>query len=171
MMSATNVSDHITLGEATLSATAKARGIDNTKPSAKVLANMRHVAQTIFEPVRQHVAKNKKLYVSSFFRCALLNVAVGGSSSSQHVRGEAMDIDADVYNNGTNAEVFEYIRDHCNFDQLIIEGITGGKIAWVHVSAKLEGKNRKAILFMYKDKNGKTVYENYSLKRYKELVY
>lgn len=160
-----NISDHITYNEATISNTAKAKGIDNT-PNETQLANMGIVAKYIFEPVRTHF--NAPIKVSSFFRCAELNVAVGGSKTSQHVQGCAIDMDGDVYGSPTNKQIFEYIRDNLEFDQLIIEGITNGKMAWVHCSYKESG-NRGQVLFMYK-KDGKSVYEAYSEKRYMELV-
>lgn len=161
-----NISDHISYKEATYSPTAKAKGIDNT-PSDDVINRMKLVAENIFEPVRLHF--DSPIYISSFFRCAKLNVAIGGSKTSAHVTGEALDMDGDVYDSPSNKQIFEYIRDNLKFDQLIIEGITGGKMAWVHCSCKATG-NRNQILFMYISK-GKTVYEPYSEARYKKLIY
>jgi zinc D-Ala-D-Ala carboxypeptidase len=161
-----DISRHLSYGEATQSNTAKARGIKNEPPHT-VLLNMCHVAETVFEKARLHFGG--PLFVSSFYRSPELNKAIGGSATSQHCKGEAMDIDGDVYPTATNKQVFEFIKDHCDFDQLIVEGIEGGKIAWVHVSSKKNG-NRKKILFMYKS-GGRTVYENYSQARYKQLVY
>lgn len=161
-----NISEHINYKEATYSPTAKAKGISNT-PSEDVVKRMKLVAKMIFEPVRTHF--DKPIYISSFFRCSDLNVAIGGSKTSAHVNGEALDMDGDVYDSPDNKQIFEYIRDNLKFDQLIIEGITNGKMAWVHCSYKDTG-NRNQILFMYKDK-GKTVYEPYSLDRYKKLIY
>lgn len=159
------ISPHISYAEAVASATAKSRGIDNTPP-ASVLSTMKYTAEKIFEPVRKHFGKPIK--VSSFYRSPVLNKAIGGSGTSQHCLGEALDMDGDTYGSPTNKQIFEFIRDNLSFDQLIVEGITGGKIAWVHCSIKKSG-NRSQILFMYK-KNGKTVYEPYSNKRYIELV-
>lgn len=159
-----NISDHISYKEATYSPTAKAKGIKN-EPSADVLKRMKLVAVNIYEKVRAALGP---AYISSFFRCADLNVAIGGSKTSAHVNGEALDMDGDVYDSPTNKEIFEYIRDNLKFDQLIIEGVEDGKMAWVHCSYKATG-NRNQILFMYKDK-GKTVYEPYSLARYKKLI-
>jgi zinc D-Ala-D-Ala carboxypeptidase len=159
------LSNNLTLGEATISNTAKARGIDNTPPPA-VIANMQHLAEQVFQKVRTHFGG--PLFVSSFYRSPALNKAIGGSATSQHCKGEAMDIDGDVYPTASNKQVFEYIRDNCPFDQLIVEGIENGRIAWVHVSLKKSG-NRNQILLMY-SKGGKTVYEPYALARYKALV-
>lgn len=161
-----NISEHITLGEATMSPTAKAKGIDNT-PTPDIIENMKYVAVNVFEKVRAHF--NKPIKVSSFYRSPKLNQVIGGSATSQHSLGLAMDMDGDVYGSPSNKEIFEYIKNNLNFDQLIVEGITNGQIAWIHCSLKKNG-NRKEILFMYKNSQGKTIYENYSDKRYKELV-
>ena len=160
-----NISPHITYAEAIYSATAKAKGIANI-PDELILVNMQLVAEHIFEPVRNHFGKPIK--VSSFYRCGALNKAIGGSLTSQHVSGQALDMDGDVYSSPSNKQIFEFIRDNLDFDQLIIEGITGGVMAWVHCSYKPKG-NRNQILFMYA-KGEKNVYEAYSLERYKELV-
>jgi zinc D-Ala-D-Ala carboxypeptidase len=161
------VSEHLTLGEATISGTAKSLGINNT-PSKDVLEVMKHTAVNIFEKVRAHFG-GRPIYVSSFYRAPEVNKAIGGSATSQHCKGEAMDLDGDVYENASNKQIFEFIRDNLQFDQLITEGVAGGKIAWVHVSLKKTG-NRKQISFMYKS-SGKTVYEPYTAQRYKQLVY
>ena len=160
-----NISPHITYAEATNSQTAKAKGIKNIPPP-EVLDRMKLVARMIFEACRLYFGK--PIFVSSFYRCPDLNVAIGGSKTSSHVKGEAMDMDGDVYGSPSNKEIFEFIRDNLKFDQLIIEGITNGKMAWVHCSYK--ATNRNQVLFMYKDK-GKTVYEPYSEARYKKLIY
>lgn len=159
-----NISEHITYGEATNSPTAKAKGIKNV-PDATTLKRMKLVAVNIYEKV---MAALGPAYISSFYRSPDLNVAIGGSKTSSHPRGEALDMDGDVYGSPSNKQIFEYIRDNLEFDQLIIEGITDGKMAWVHCSYKETG-NRKNILFMYK-KNGKTIYEAYTDDRYKELI-
>lgn len=172
-----NISKNITWGEATASATAKVRGIKNV-PDSKAISNMKYTAAQIFQKVRDHFGAPIK--ITSFFRSAALNKAIGGSGTSQHCTGEALDMDGDVYGAPSNAQIFEFIRDNLVFDQLIVEGIVDGQIAWVHTSVRKTG-NRKEILFMYYYKNGKTVpagtpgcvkkYEKYSPERYKVLVY
>lgn len=166
-MTITELSRNLTVAEGIRSATAKARGIDNT-PSLDVLKNMRYTAETIFQKTRDHFGDHR-IHVSSFYRSPDLNVAVGGSRTSQHCRGEALDLDGDVYGYPSNKQIFEFIRDCLEFDQLIIEGIKNGRMDWVHVSRKRTG-NRKQILFMYKNAAGKTIYENYNLTRYRELI-
>lgn len=160
-----NISTNITWGEATASATAKAKGIINV-PDAATIKRMKLTATMIFQKVRDHFGKPLK--VTSFYRSPALNKAIGGSTTSQHCLGEAIDMDGDVYGSPSNKQIFEFIRDNLTFDQLIVEGIYNRNIAWIHASYKTTG-NRNKIMFMYV-RNGKTVYENYSLKRYKELV-
>lgn len=157
-----NISKHITYEESIRSETALKMGIKNI-PNKDIIESMKITANKIFEPVREFLGKPIK--VNSFYRSPELNKAIGGSGTSQHCLGEAIDLDTD----NDNKKIFEFIMDNLDFDQLIIEGISKGKMAWVHCSYKSDG-NRKQILFMYKQ-NGKTIYQNYSAKRYSELIY
>lgn len=147
-----NISDHISLKEAIRSNTAKRLGIDNM-PDNETLVTMQITAQHVFEPLRQHF--NEPIYISSFYRCKELNTAIGGSSKSQHCKGEAIDID-DVYSKATNADFFNYIKDRLEFDQLIWEFGDDESPDWVHVSYSL-GNNRMRILKAIKE-NGRTKY-------------
>ena len=147
-----NISDHISLKEAIRSNTAKRLGIDNM-PDNDTLVTMQITAQHLFEPLRNHF--NEPIYISSFYRCEELNKAIGGSASSQHCKGEAIDID-DVYSKVTNADFFNYIKDRLEFDQLIWEFGDDENPDWVHVSYNL-GRNRMRILKAIKE-NGKTKY-------------
>ena len=151
------VSKNISYKEATHSTTAKRLGIDNT-PNAEQFSNMIYVAENVFQPIREHF--NTPIYISSFFRSEALNKAIRGSSSSTHMKGEAMDLDADVYGGVTNADIFNYIKDNLEFDQLIWEFGTDEEPAWVHVSLS-KRTNRNQILKAYKV-NGKTKYEIYA---------
>ena len=151
------VSKNISYKEATHSTTAKRLGIDNT-PDAEQFSNMIYVAENVFQPVREHFGV--PIYVSSFFRSEALNSAIRGSSSSTHMKGEAMDLDADVFGKVTNAQIFHYIKDNLEFDQLIWEFGTETEPAWVHVSLS-KGNNRNQIL-VAKKVEGKTVYEFYN---------
>jgi len=140
-----NISKHITVAEATKSQNAVRAGIDNT-PNDEQLTAMKLVAEKCFEPLR--VWYGKPIGVSSFFRNSDVNKLAKGSKTSQHVKGEAIDIDADLFNNGiTNAEIFNYIKDNLEFDQLIWEYGTDKNPAWVHVSYSAKG-NRKQILYI-----------------------
>lgn len=145
-----NLSEFITYEEAIKSKTALRLGIDNT-PDDTQLDNMMYVAKVIFDPVRKFVGG--PLLASSFFRSKELNDAVPGSSkTSQHMTGEALDLDADGYMYGTNLAIFEYIKRNLDFDQLIGEYPDEfGTFAWVHVSAKKKG-NRREILVKLKAK-------------------
>lgn len=145
------ISEFLTYGEATKSPTAIRLGIAND-PTEEHLENMKHVAREIFDPVRRFVGG--PLHASSFYRSLALNNAIGGSSStSQHMKGEAIDIDCDTFGNGSNIGVFSYIKKYLEFDQLILEyPDTQGNPSWVHVSLRRDGKNRKQILVKLKAK-------------------
>lgn len=134
------VTEHISFDEATISQTATRKGIINI-PNNQQLENMKLVAEKCFEPVREHFGVPLK--VSSFFRCEKLNKAVGGASNSQHVKGQAIDIQAT--SNITNAQIFEYIKKNLEFDQLIWEYGTNDNPAWVHVSFS-NTHNRKQVI-------------------------
>lgn len=151
------VSKNISYKEATHSTTAKRLGIDNT-PNAEQFSNMVYVAENVFQPIREHFGV--PIYVSSFFRSEALNKAVRGSSSSTHIKGEAMDLDADVFEGVTNAQIFEYIKNNLEFDQLIWEFGTDENPAWVHVSLS-KRNNRKQVLKAVRV-DGKTHYEIYA---------
>jgi len=150
------LSPNLSLAEVTKSATAIKRGIANA-PTQEHLQNLKRVAVHVFQPIREHFGK--PLAVSSGYRSAELNELIGGSKKSQHSKGEALDLDADVYSGLTNAAVFNYIKDHLTFDQLIWEFGTDEEPAWVHVSYKAEG-NRGEVLVAYKD-NNKTRYKKW----------
>jgi hypothetical protein len=148
------ISDHITYAEAIHSNTAKRKGIDNT-PNPTQIAAMITVAEMVFEPLRKWA--NGAIKVNSFFRSSSLNEAIGGVSSSQHCKGEAIDLD-DVYGNKSNAEMFMYIRENLDFDQLIWEFGTDMNPNWIHVSYVDKDQNRNRCLRAYKE-DGKTKYK------------
>jgi len=150
------LSKHLSLNEVTTSGTAKRLGIDNN-PTPEHLANLKLVAEKIFEPIRTHFGKPIK--VSSGYRSKALNEATPGSSpTSQHSSGEALDLDQDGMNTGvTNKMVFDYIKNNLIFDQLIWEFGTDTNPDWVHVSYESTGKQRKQILRAVRE-NGKTKY-------------
>lgn len=139
--------------EAVESYTAKRRGIDNT-PGDYELTNMTALAENIFEPLREWVGGPIK--INSFFRSVELNKAIGGSSKSQHCQGRAIDID-DVYGHKTNAEMYNWIKENLNFDQMIWEFGTDDNPDWVHISYVSEDGNRNRCLKAEK-KDGKTTY-------------
>ena len=129
------ISEHITLDEATFSATALRKKINNNPPD-EVLQKMKLVAEKCFEPLRLWYGQPIK--VNSFYRCPELNKAVGGAKNSQHVTGEAIDLSAG--SKEENKKLFDWCKTHLYFDQLIWE--YGG--VWVHISYKSQG-NRKQV--------------------------
>jgi hypothetical protein len=148
------ISDHITYAEAIHSNTAKRKGIDNT-PTANQIAAMKLLAEKIFEPLRKWVGGPIK--VNSFFRSEALNEAIGGVSSSQHCKGQAIDID-DVYGKKTNADMYHWIQTNLNYDQMIWEFGTDMQPNWIHISYVSEEKNRNKCLKAYKE-HGRTKYK------------
>jgi zinc D-Ala-D-Ala carboxypeptidase len=149
------ISDHITYAEAIHSNTAKRRGIDNT-PNPTQVETMKVTAEKIFEPLRKFVGGPIK--VNSFFRSPELNTAIGGSKTSQHCKGQAIDID-DVFGYKTNAEMYNWIKENLNFDQMIWEFGTDMNPNWVHISYVSDEDNRNRCLKAYKDEYNKTKYK------------
>jgi zinc D-Ala-D-Ala carboxypeptidase len=152
------LSKNLSLLEMTNSQTAKRLGISN-QPTEAHLASMKVLAENIFQPIRKHFTK--PIWISSGYRSEALNKAVGGSATSQHSKGEAIDIDMDGHKGPTNAEVFNYIKENLNFDQLIWEFGSKTSPDWVHVSYKKGGPQRKQILRAVRNSTGKTIYENW----------
>ncbi len=148
------ISDHITYAEAIHSNTAKRRGIDNTPSEVQVLS-MKLLAAKVFEPLRKWVGGPIK--VNSFFRSVALNEAIGGAASSQHCKGQAIDID-DVYGRKTNAEMYKWIQENLDYDQMIWEFGTDTQPNWIHVSYVSKEENRNKCLKAYKE-HGKTKYK------------
>ncbi len=149
-----NISKHISYKEGIKSITADRLGIDN-KPGQVELVNMEVIAERIFEPLREWVGG--PIRINSFYRSPKLNKAIGGSKRSQHIEGRAMDID-DTYGHKTNAEMFNFIKQNLDFDQMIWEFGTDDNPNWVHVSYVSEDSNRNRCLKAYKDANNKTKY-------------
>ena len=148
------ISDHITYAEAIHSQTAKRKGIDNT-PNPNQIEAMKLLAEKVFEPLREWVGGPIK--VNSFFRSPDLNTAIGGSKTSQHCKGQAIDID-DVYGYKTNSEMYHWIKENLSFDQMIWEFGSDENPDWVHVSYVSEDANRNRCLKAYRE-NGKTQYK------------
>jgi len=145
------LSKNLSLKEAIKSNTATRLGIKN-EPEQWEINNLRAVAENIFQPVRDHFGV--PIGVSSGYRCKELNKAIGGSKYSQHMIGEALDIDADIYGKVTNAEIFNYIKNNLEWDQMIWEFGDDEEPNWVHVSYKESGGNRKQLRRAYKDEKG-----------------
>lgn len=151
------LSENLTLAEVTKSQTATRLGIDN-KPTRVHLKALKAVAANIFQPVRDHF--KIPIAVTSGYRSEALNKAIGGSQNSQHSKGEALDLDADVLGGTENQYIFHYIHQHLVFDQLIWEFGTDDNPAWVHVSFKADGTNRMEVLQAVRQ-GGKTIYKRW----------
>ena len=148
------LSQHLDLSEVIRSESAKRNGISNM-PIALHIENFKLLAEKVFEPVRLHFGC--PIHISSGYRSVELNKCIGGSLTSQHCTGEAIDIDMDNSTSGvTNKMVFDYIKDNLVYDQIINEF----DYSWVHVSYAANGKNRKQVLKAVRA-NGKTIYQNY----------
>ena len=148
------ISEHISYKEGVYSRTATRLDISN-EPNNEQMDNMCLLAQEVFEPLRMWVGGPIK--INSFFRSPELNKAIGGSTKSQHCHGQAIDID-DTFNRATNAEMYEFIKEHLDFDQMIWQFGDEDNPDWVHVSYVSEAKNRNRCLQAYKE-NGKTKYK------------
>ena len=149
------LSKHLCLAEVTRSETAKRKGVSNM-PTPEHLENFKLLAEKVFEPIREHF--KVPIHISSGYRSKELNKAIGGSSSSEHCEGRAIDIDMDGSASGvTNKQVFDFIKENLNFNQLINEF----DYSWVHVSYNPNGKQRKQVLRAVKS-GGKTSYVPYS---------
>lgn len=142
------ISKHLELSELIRSESAKRLGVSNM-PTPEHIENLKLLANNIFEPIREHF--NVPIRISSAYRSNILNKSIGGANKSQHSIGQAIDIDMDG-TNIKNSEIFDFIKNNLDFDQLINEF----DFSWVHVSyAK---NNRKEILIASKI-NGKTIYK------------
>ena len=149
------LSKNLSLAEVVRSESAKRRGINNL-PTAEHLENLKDLALNVFQPIRDHF--KVPIYISSGYRSRILNNAVNGATKSQHCSGQAIDIDVDG-TSITNKQVFDYIKDNLDFDQLIFEFGTDKNPDWVHVSYSKDN-NRKQVLRA--KRNGiKTYYTNY----------
>jgi len=150
------LSTNLTLAEVTRSESAKRNGISN-EPTAEHIENFKKLANKVFQPIRSNFGV--PIHISSGYRSAALNKFVKGSATSQHCTGEAIDIDMD----GTtisNKQIFDFIKNHLKFDQLIWEFGTDKNPDWVHVSYEASGSQRGQILKAIK-KSGKIAYVPY----------
>ena len=143
-----NLSAHVTLAEFTYSDSAVKHGINNQMSESQI-ASAKLLCENVFEPLRIYL--NTPIKISSGFRSAQLNKLIKGSTTSQHSKGEAIDINVGKIG-------FDFIKNTLDFDQLIWEFGNDENPSWVHVS--FSSKNRKQVLKATK-KNGKTIYSNY----------
>ena len=148
------LTENFSLSEMIVSPTAKRLGLSNT-PTPEHIENMRYCCEKILEPVRAHFGKS--VQINSSYRSPLVNKAVGGSKTSQHVNGQAIDFEIPGIDNKV---VADWIGDNLEFDQVILEFYTKGdkNSGWVHASIKKGGGNRKMRMIATKSKAGGTVY-------------
>ena len=132
------LTEHFTLYEFIRSETADRNHIDNTQ-TPEVVENLRALCSNVLEPAR--VSFGAPIYITSGYRCAALNKAVGGKPTSQHLRGEAADLQVRGVEN--LRRLYRMIKDHGVFDQLLYE--SNGATKWIHVSYKQSGNRRQAI--------------------------
>lgn len=151
------ISNYVSYKEVTYSPTAIKKGINN-EPNEEQIQRIIKLANKVFDPLR--VWCGGRVKINSVFRSEKLNDLIGGSNTSQHManKGAAIDID-DNYQYKTNLEMFHYIKDHLQFDQLIAEFPDNGQPSWIHVSYN-EGKNRGKAMIAIKE-NGRTKYVLY----------
>ena len=149
------ISEHISWTEAIRSKTAKKHEIENI-PNQSQIVNMKSIAKNVFEPLRTWA--NEPIRINSFFRSPELCIKIKSKPTSQHTKGQALDIDA--MGQKTNGELFEYIKDNLNFDQLIWEHGDSENPDWIHISYVDKLNNRNRILRAVK-KGNKTTYEYY----------
>jgi len=150
------ISEHISWTEAIRSNTAKKHEIENI-PNQSQIVNMKSIAKNIFEPLRTWA--NEPIRINSFFRSPELCIKIKSKPTSQHTKGQALDIDA--MGEKTNGELFEYIKDNLDFDQLIWEHGDSENPDWIHISYVDKLNNRNRILRAVK-KGKKTTYEYYA---------
>ena len=158
------LSKNFNLSEFTKSNTASRLGLSNI-PTSDHVANLRILCDNVLQPLREGLGHS--VNVSSGYRGEQLNGAIGGSKTSDHCFGKAADLDNDKYNGFSesrkfdNTAIFHYIKHNLDFDQLIWEFGDSMRPAWVHVSFRSKGDNRKQVLKAYKDDNNKTQYDLY----------
>ena len=157
------LSNNLSLKEMLKSRTASRLAINNS-PTVEHIENMREMALNIFQPIRDYFGV--PIHISSGYRSEALNKAIGGAhrykdgkyvATSQHCKGEAIDLDRDSFSDPNNAEIFHFIKKNLNFDQLIWEFGNEVNPAWVHCSYT-RGRNRGEVLVAYRD-GGKTRYK------------
>ncbi len=158
----TKISKYFSFWEVTNSATADSNGIDNV-PSYKEITNAQYLAINVLDKVREKFGVTD---INSWFRCPELERKIASAgynrwldkngltdtfanwqkylANKQHPQGLAADIE--VRGSVSNTELFNWIKNNCEFDQLILENVSNPhdpRSGWVHVSIRPDGNNRK----------------------------
>ena len=150
------LSKNFVLSEITRSNTAKRKGISN-EPKQEHLINLQRLVTNLIQPMRNALGP---IRVTSGYRSPKLNRSIGGSSKSQHCKGQALDLQFWKDGQMINKEIYSWVlKSDIEFDQMINEF----DFAWIHISLK-EKDNRKQVLEAYKDEDGDTAY------RYAQIV-
>ena len=155
------ISKNFTLDELIRSNVATRLGISN-QPTTDGIHKLTMMTNALLQPIRRELGP---IRITSGYRCSELNIAIGGSSNSQHCRYEAVDCQIYKKNKMDNIKIYEAIKKlNLDFDQLILEFGTSnetrdGDPAWIHVSYKITD-NRQEVLVAYKDENNKTRYRH-----------
>tara|TARA_R110002012_G_scaffold12560_5_gene55755 strand:- start:75 stop:542 length:468 start_codon:yes stop_codon:yes gene_type:complete len=145
------LSKNFVLSEIIRSNTAKRLNIDN-EPSKKHLENIQRLITNLIQPMRDELGP---IRITSGYRNPNLNRAIGGSSKSQHCKGEALDLQFWKDGQMCNKEIFDWIIESgLEFDQMINEF----DYSWIHLSLRKK-ENRKSVLIAYKDDEGDTAYK------------
>ena len=146
------LSKNFTLSEITKSNTAKRLGIDNA-PNQEHLNNMQILIRDLIQPLRDALGP---IRITSGYRNPTLNRAIGGSTKSQHCKGQAVDIQFWKKGKMCNKEIYDWVlKEGIEFDQMINEF----DYAWIHISLRPDNKNRRMVLEAYKDNDGDTAYK------------
>ena len=137
------LSEHFRLLEFVRSTTAEKHRINNMPQWEQVL-NLKNLCQQVLQPLRWHLGR--PVEINSGYRSERLNELVHGVGNSQHLRGEAADIR--IATLGVGLQMFDFIRDNCDFDQMLFESrrrLTGGRVYWLHVSCRRNLKENRAM--------------------------
>lgn len=150
----TQLSKNFSLAELTYSGTAISKGIDNT-PTPEVISSLQILVDNVLQPIREK--QGKPIKINSGYRSPAVNASVGGSTNSDHCRGQAADIEIAGMANG---DLAKWIQANFKFTQLILEFYTQGvpDSGWVHVS--YNPNDLKCQVLTAVKQNGKTVYLN-----------
>jgi hypothetical protein len=159
------LSNNFYLSEMLKSNTANRKGIEEQyEPSSEVIINLTKLCKNILQPIRDSL--ETAIRVTSGYRCNKLNKTIGGSSKSQHTKGEAADIELWIRGQEKNAILLDKIlelsvNDKISFDQLIIEYPDKNDVPqWIHISYS---DNPRGQVLLCKKVNGKTIYSNVSV--------
>ena len=146
------LSKNFVLSEITRSNTARRKGISN-EPEKEHLANLQTIITELVQPMRDAIGP---IRISSGYRSPKLNKAIGGSSRSQHCKGQALDLQFWKDGKMNNQVIYDWVLDSgLDFDQMINEF----DFAWIHISFN-SSKNRRQVLEAYKNDQSKTAYRH-----------